>query len=116
VNNGAPTTQSSSRLRARLRAAGAIVLLLGLTAAGVVYWVGTHGAEGTDERLLEGPSRAERHQIGLLYGRFGLRIIDLMNGLKDPGAQAVLISVVSIAVAVGCFYLAGMLGRDDDTR
>jgi len=118
VNNHTALPHASSRLRAWLRGIGAIVLLLGLVCAGAVYWTGTHGPEGMDgpdERLLEGPSRAERHQVGLLYGKFGLRILDMMNGLKRPGTQAVIVAAVLILIAGGCLYIAHVLDRDDDT-
>jgi hypothetical protein len=116
VNDHTATPHAaSSRLRVRLRTAGVAVLLLGLVCAGAVYWTGMRGSEGMDERLLAGPSRAERHQIGLLYGKFGLRLIDLMDGLKDPGTQAVIIAVVSILIAGVCWYLARVLDQDEDT-
>lgn len=125
MNNNTAIPHDSSRLRARLRGIGVIVLLLGLTAAGVVYWMGTHGPEGpegidgTDERLLAGPSRAERHQVGLLYGKFGLRILDMMNGLKRHGTQAVIVAAALILIAGliagGCVYIAHVMDRDDDT-
>jgi hypothetical protein len=119
VNDNTATPHSSSRLRKRLRAVGVIVLLLGLGAASAVYWTGSRapeGMDGMDDRLLAGPSRAERHQVGLLYGTFGLRVIDMMNGLKDPGAQAVIIAAVSIVIALGCFYIARVSDPDDDTH
>jgi hypothetical protein len=115
MNNNSTNPHASSRLRTRLRAIGVIVLLLGLAGAVAVYWMGSLAMEGTDNRLLAGPSRAELHQVELLYGTFGLRIIEMMNGLKYPGTQAVIIATVSIVIALGCFYLARAMNHDDDT-
>jgi hypothetical protein len=118
VNNHSTNPHASSRLRTRLRAIGAIVLLLGLAGAVAVYWTGSRapeGMDGMDTRLLTEPSRAELHQVELLYGKFGLRMIEMMNGLKHPGTQAVIIAAVSIVIALGCFYLGRVVNHDDDT-
>jgi len=98
----------------RLKTAGVIVLLLGLAAASVVYWRGTHPSGPTEDDLLPGNARAETHQMGLLYGRMGILISQWSDDLKQPGTQAFIITAVSILIAAGCFYFARLL--DDDTE
>jgi hypothetical protein len=95
---------------------GLTVLLLGLAAAGAVYWIRTHSGEPTDDELLAGNARAESHQMGVLYGKMGILILQWSDDLKQPGAQAILIAGVSILIAAGCFYFARRLDDNAETR
>jgi len=88
---------------------GLMVLLLGLAGAGLVYWIGTHSGEPTEDELLTGNARAESHQMGVLYGKMGILILQWSDDLKQPGTQAILIAGVSILIAAGCFYFARLL-------
>jgi hypothetical protein len=100
------TEASASRRRARLRTAGVIVLLLGLAGAGALYGIRTHAAGAADDSMLEGYSKPELRQMGMLYGKMGIMITDLTDDLKSPGVQASIIAGISVVVALGCFYLA----------
>jgi hypothetical protein len=104
-----PMTTSAvlHKRRRRLRAIGTIVLLIGLSSAGIVYWVGTHSARLEDDPMMVGYSRPQERNMELLYGKMGRTIEDLSDDLKRPGTQAVLIAGVSVVIAAGCFYLAG---------
>jgi hypothetical protein len=93
----------------RLRLIGLMVLLLGLAGAGLVYWIGTHSGEPTEDELLTGNARAESHQMGVLYGKMGILVLQWSDDLKQPGTQAILIAGVSILIAAGCFYFARLL-------
>ena len=97
----------------RLRSVGIIVLSLGLTAAGAVYWIRTH-AGPTDDELLAANARAQSRQMGILYGKMGVLTQELAEDLKQPGTQACLIAAVSVLAALGCFYVA-RLSEEDDT-
>ena len=88
---------------------GLMVLLLGLAGAGLVYWIGTHSGGPTEDELLTGNARAESHQMGVLYGKMGILILQWFDDLKQPGTQAILIAGVSILIAAGCFYFARLL-------
>jgi hypothetical protein len=105
-----------------------MVLLLGLAGAGAVYrmgwlgwtvWMGSRGVEGADDRLLAGPSRAERHQVELLYGKFGLRILEMINALERPGTLAVIVAAVLVLIPgliAGLWWsIAHIVDRHDDT-
>ena len=93
-----------------------LVLLLGLGGAYAVYRIGTREADLTDDALLTGFARAESRQMGIMYGKIGLLMADLMAGLRRPGAQAAIIAAVSILIAGGCFYIAHLVNHHDDTR
>src|SRR5262245_47199626 len=93
--------------RARLRMIGTIVLLIGLSSAGAVYWVGTRSPNLEDDPMMVGYSRPQERNMELLYGKMGRTIEDLTHDLKQPGTQAVLIAVVSGAIAAGVFFFAG---------
>ena len=95
---------------------GVVVLLLGLAGAGAVYWMGTHSGKPSEDELLPGNTRAESHQMELLYGKMGLLTMELSDDLKQPGTQASLIATVSILIAAGCFYFARLSDDDPETR
>jgi len=95
--------------------AGVIVLLVGITSAGVVYWLGSRAADVSGDLSMVGYNKAEERQMGILYGKQGELIEDWSNDLKQPGTQAVIIATASILIAAGCFYFARLLDRDDET-
>ncbi|HXT41876.1 MAG TPA: hypothetical protein VN887_17845, partial [Candidatus Angelobacter sp.] len=55
---------------------------------------------------MAGYNKAERRQMGALYGKSGLLIDELLDDLKRPGFQATIITVISVLVAAGCFHFA----------
>jgi hypothetical protein len=106
---------SSGKRRARqLKIIGVIVLAAGMISAGIVYWFGTRNANLSDDISMLGFNRAEQQQMGELYGRSGLLIDDLLDDLKQPDTQAILILVFSALAAVVCFYFARLLAEDDE--
>jgi hypothetical protein len=106
--------QSSSRPWSRwLRVVGVSVLLLGVASEGVVCWLDMRSTDLMDAPEMMGYDRAERRQMGLLFGRQGAMIENLMDALKKPGTQATMIIVVTVLVAGGCFYLAGLHDHDE---
>lgn len=93
-----------------------MVLLLGLVAAGAVYWIRTHFGEPSEDELLMGNARAESHQMGVLYGKMGILVLQWSDDLKQPGTQAILIAGVSILISAGCFYFARLLDDNAETH
>jgi len=105
VTNHARLTGFDSwrKRRQRLKIIGVIVLVLGLSSAGFVYWLGTHSANIKDDLSMVGYSRAQTRQMENLYGKMGPMIDDSVGLLKQPATQAVIIASVSVVMAVGCF-------------
>jgi hypothetical protein len=116
VNDEKTSPASSLRRAARLRMMGVIVLVLGIAAAGLVYWQGTRSPDVMDELSMVGFNRAQRRQMGRLYGKMGLALEEFSDDLKQPGTQAKLIGVVSILIAAGCFYFAQRMSDGGKTR
>jgi flagellar basal body-associated protein FliL len=114
VNNQPAGPNPSRKQPKRLRTIGVIVLLLGLAGGGVVYWIGTHSSEPSEDELLPGNAKAESRQMEILYGKMGLLTVELSDALKQPGTQASIIATVSVLIAAGCFYFARL--SDDDTE
>ncbi|MEY2430225.1 MAG: hypothetical protein QOJ40_3110 [Verrucomicrobiota bacterium] len=85
---------------------GLIVLLLGIGSAGLVYWRGTRAASLADDASMAGFGKADRRQMEILYGQMGVMTQDLLDDLKHPGTQAVIIVAMAALVASGCFYFA----------
>ena len=87
-----------------------VILLLGLAAAGVVYWAGSR--EPSEDELLPGHARAESRQMEILYGKMGLLTQKISDDLKQPGTRALLIAGLSILAASCCFHFARLLNDD----
>ena len=102
-----PGEGTMRKRRARLRAIGTLVLLIGLSSAGVVYWIGSRSAKLEDDPMMVGYGRPQERNMELLYGKMGRTIEDLSDDLKRPGTQAALIAGVGIVIAAGCFFFAG---------
>ena len=120
MNDKAASPVSSARRKARrFRITGVVVSLLGISVAGIIYWLGTRSPDVSGDLSMVGYDRREQQQMGVLYGKQGELIEDLTNDLKQPGTQAILIIVTAALVAGCCFYFARLLDYDaehaDDT-
>jgi hypothetical protein len=105
--------KSSWRRASRLRWVGFIVLVAGIAAAGLVYWLGTRSPDLSSNLSMLGFNRAEQRQMGQLYGKSGLLIEKWADDLKKPGTKAILIAAFSALMFAGCFYFARLLDMDD---
>ena len=114
ANDKTSGLHSTSRRTARLRMIGIIVLLLGISGAGAVYWLGTRSADVSDDLSMVGYNKVRTRQMGMLYGKMGPVIEEWFDDLKQPGTQAEIIVAISILMAAGCFYFARLLGHDDE--
>lgn len=108
-----PSVPPSNRHARRLRTIGIAVLATGLVAAGIVYWLGTRGPDLSNQLSMQGFNRAQRQQMGQLYGKSGQLIDELSGDLEQPGTQAGLIAGFSVVVLTGCFYFARLLDGDE---
>ena len=112
ANTPAPGSASSDRRRARLlRIIAAIVLVLGIFGADLVYWLETRSVVVSDDPSMLGNEKAESRQAEILYGKQAGLIKDWSDDLKRPGTQAVIIVVTAALVAGGCIYLARLLDK-----
>jgi hypothetical protein len=116
LNDEETSPASSSRRAARLRMIGVIVLVLGLGSAGLVYWLGTRSPDVMEDLSMAGFNKAQRRQMGQLYGKMGLALEQFSDDLKQPGTQAEIITVVSVLAATGCFYFARRSHGADEGR
>jgi hypothetical protein len=105
-----------SRRSRRLRMIGVIVLVLGITGAGIVYWMGTRSPDYSDDLSMVGYNKAQSRQMARLYGQSGLMVEDLFNNLKRPGIQATIMAAVSTLIASGCFFFARPPDPDAETH
>jgi hypothetical protein len=72
MHDGTPNLISSTRQRARrLRMTGVGFLVLGIVTAGVVYWLGTHSPDVSDDSSMLGYDRSAKRQMETLYGKEG---------------------------------------------
>jgi hypothetical protein len=113
ANGNTAGPNAPSNLSARLRLTGVVILFLGLISACIIYWMGTRSPD-VDDPLLAGYSKAESRQIQILIGKMGLLMVNFIDSLKRPNTQAFIIAGISILIAIGFFYFAGLL--DDDIK
>jgi hypothetical protein len=92
-----------------------MVLLFGISGAALVYWLGARSPDVADNPLMAGMAKVEARQMGNLYGKMGIVMLDLQDSLSRPGTQAIIIVATSILIAFGCFYFARS-SDDDKTR
>jgi flagellar basal body-associated protein FliL len=114
ANGETSNRDSGSRGRTRLRIIGVVALLLGLGSAGIVYWMGTRAADVSDDSSMAGFNKADSRQMGMLYGQMGVMMQELIDDLKRPSIQAIIILVIAALVAVGCFYFARPPEKEDE--
>jgi hypothetical protein len=63
---------------------------------------------------MAGYYKNQSRHMGMLYGNMGLLIQDLLDDLKRPGTQTIIIVVVATIVSFGCFHFARWLDHDDE--
>jgi hypothetical protein len=105
----------SQRRARRLRVSGIVILLLGCIGAGWVYWLGQKAATLMDDPSMQSFNQAKHWQMGVMFGGMGSWMDDLVEDLKQPGTQAILIVVVAVILAAGCFLFARLIERESDT-
>jgi hypothetical protein len=93
----------------RYRVAALVILLLGLAGAGTLYWLKARPLDYSSDPALLGFDRAERQQMGVLYGKQGELVEELDDTLRKPGTQASLIILGAAVVALGCFQFSRVL-------
>lgn len=102
------------RVPRRLRMMGVVLLVAGVGAAGLVYWIETYRAEPSIEELLPGTTAANSRQVGLLYGHGVQSLWEVYQDLKQPGGQALMVAAVAGLAAAGCFRVAWLRDQPDD--
>lgn len=104
-NHGQPIVLSP-RKRAQLRFVGVAVLVAGIVAGGLLYWLRTQGQDVSNDLSMVGYNRAQSRQMEMLYGKSGRLFQDLTDALKSPGTQAFILAGGAILFALGCFVAA----------
>jgi hypothetical protein len=101
----------------RLRITAAVVLLLGIFGAELVYWLRTRSVDSPDLLPVAGEDKGATRQAEMMMGRQAVFMEEWGRGLQRPGTQAVIILVSAGLVAGGCFYFARLQAgpRSGDT-
>ena len=105
AENQQPTEETTRQHGVRLKRIGAMVLALGIAGAGFIYWHGARSADFSGDPSMARFNRAQAHQMGVMYGKSGQMVDDLVDALKNPNVQAGLIATISVLFALSCFYL-----------
>ena len=86
------------------RRAGITFMVLGAIAAGTVYGLGSRSESQDDDPTMTSYLKVETRQMQYMYGKEGVIMEDLKNGIKQPGTQAVMILIFSGIAAAVCFH------------
>lgn len=116
TNKDSSLDTALNREKARLRLIGIIALVVGLVTAGLVYWLGTRAENARLDQYQDAVTRSESRQMQMLYGTSGGIVDDILNGLKRPGNQALLILAAGGIIAAGCFCLGRPLPEEDGSK
>jgi hypothetical protein len=108
-DSGASSPQAN-----RLRFIGSGVLVLGLTAAYILYRVRSQAAQPTMDDLMPGYSDRRARQTGIIMGGLVVELLQDAEKLKEPFTQAVIIAVVAVLAALMCFRVAWLMDRPVD--
>jgi len=89
-----------------MRRLGGLIVIAGLCAAGLLYWLETRHAEPGMEELMPGYSKANSRLMGIYYGHTGQMMWEWREALARPDVQALLIVIVAGVAAAICFRVA----------
>ena len=106
VPNASPKGPATPAPGQRARRVGVWILIAGLGAAGLLYWLETRRTGPGIEELMPGYARANSRQIGVFYGHAGEVMWGWRQTLADPATQAGLIVFLTAAAAGICFRIA----------
>jgi hypothetical protein len=102
-----------ARRRPRIfRIAAVVVLILGTGGAVLVYELGSHADDLSNDPSMIGYDRAANQQTDVLLGKQGELFEGWMNDLKQPDTQAVIIIGTTVLVALACLKIARLCDRD----
>jgi hypothetical protein len=90
----------------RLRITGRLILVCGIAAAILFYWIQSRNAAPDVDELAAGYLKARDHQLGQLMGPLGVVMNQWMDVLQRPISEAILIAAACAAVAWVCFRLS----------
>jgi hypothetical protein len=110
---------SAFRHATTLNIVGVIVLFVGLGGAGLVYWLGqnraapsTTNGDWQDGTLSLTDSKISTRDIELYGGKLEVVMVKFLDWLQHPSSLAIVIAVISVLIAVGCFLLARSVPPD----
>ena len=96
---------------ARLRIISLVILVIGLSAAALVYWTGTAPEDYSDDPSTARAYKTDVRNVEINFGKLGVLTSEFMEEIKHPGVQAGIILAVASALSAGCFYFSRMIER-----
>ena len=105
MSNTESNPDSLLREKARLRKIGFVILVLGLVSAGLLYWMRNRPEDPALAEYRQSEERNASYQMQRLYGASGDVTHKLLDAMKRPANQAVVIIALTALVSGACFYL-----------
>lgn len=96
----------------QLRRTGRIVLVCGLVAAVLVYWIQARGSAGSGADPAFQHTRSSDNQMGRMMGHFGLVMADWQASLTSPAGYAAGVAVISLLLAGYFFRVASVTEQE----
>ena len=98
----------------QVRAVGELVLVCGCGGAWLFYWwAQTRAHVPTVDELMPGYAHARDRQRAILMGGFVAGLMESLDALREPDTQAIILAIISVILALGCFWIASMLESRD---
>jgi hypothetical protein len=108
-------TNKSMRQARWLRIIAAVVLLLGIFGAELMYWLRTRSVDSSDLLPMAGEDKAATRQAQMMMGQQAVLMDEWGRELARPGTQSAIVVVTATLVAGGCFYFARLLDHAGET-
>ena len=97
---------------------GAIVLIVGISSAVIVYWLGqkppalsTTSSDWKDSSLSAMDSKTSTRNIELYGGKVEILMVKLLDWLHRPESLPILIVAISALMALSCFLIGRQLDK-----
>jgi len=100
---------TAMRRALRLRITAVTVLAAGVIGIGLVYWVASRSVDYSDNPAMLGYDKSRLRQSAYFWGNQGVLVQGLIDDLKQPDTQAIIIVAAAGLVASACFYVARRL-------
>ena len=113
-DNISMTPSSPARRGRRLRIIAAVILLLGIFGADLVYWLGTRAPATSPDPSLLGNEKEQARKEEMIFGKQTALFEEWRQDLARPGTQAVIIVLTGGLAAGVCLHFARLLDASDE--
>jgi acetylglutamate kinase len=116
IQEPCPGLHASKKIVRRLRTVGIAAIAIAVVSASLVSWRGRGSEDLSNDPSTAGFNKANQRQMEIMYGKMGTITEDLVQHLKEPRTQAIIILLGGGLIAVACFYFARLVSCGDSSN